>query len=127
MGAAAANGPDSAELIPLSSGALIAYYNIAGTASTSTVDLPKRLDAVASAIATLVPVYTLEEGGTLRPLTKLELVLSEFAGGGSMLVHRDRDLVHADLRIQRGDLLDALHVLQNMYRPIGSPTPSPSR
>jgi hypothetical protein len=122
MGAAAAVWPDSAEFIPLSSGALIAYYNIAGTASTSAGDLPKRLDAVAHAIASLVPIYTLDEGGLLRPLTKLELALSEFAGGGSMLVHRDRDLVHADLRIQRRDLLDALHALQDVYR---RPTPSP--
>jgi hypothetical protein len=118
MGAAStASSPHSAELISLSSAALIAYYNVAGKSGT-VGDLSPRLDAVAAAIASLVPVYTVdEEGAPLRPLTKLELTLADFRGGGSALVHRDRDLTHSDLRIHRGDLLDAIHALQDIYRP----------
>jgi hypothetical protein len=50
-----------------------------------------------------------------RPLTKLELTLAEFRGGAAQLVHRDRDLVHTDLRINRCDLLEAIHAMQEMY------------
>jgi hypothetical protein len=109
----------SAEFISLSSAALIAYYNIAGNHQPSaTLEFAQRLDAVASAIASLVPVYTLdEEGSPLRPLTTLELALAEFTGGATQLVHRDRDLIHSDLRINRGDLLYAIHAMQDLYRP----------
>jgi hypothetical protein len=118
MGAASvASSPDSAEFISLSSAALIAYYNVAGNPPpTATREFALRLDAVASAIASLVPVYTAEESGKLlRPLTKLELTLAEFRGGAAQLVHRDRDLAHTDLRINRRDLLEAIHAMQEMY------------
>jgi hypothetical protein len=119
MGAAGtASSPDSAEFVSLSSAVLIAYYNIVGeSSSTEARDLPERLDAVATAVASLVPVYVIDEAGApLRPLTKLELTLAEFRDGGAALVHRDRDLRHADLRIRRCDLLEAMHTLQALYR-----------
>jgi hypothetical protein len=119
MGAAhTASSPDSAELVSLSSAVLIAYYNIVGErSSTETCELPARLDAIATALASLVPIYTIEEAGApLRPLTKLELALAEFRDGGATLVHRDRELRHADLRIHRCDLLEAMHALQDVYR-----------
>jgi hypothetical protein len=120
MGAGStASSPDSAEFVPLSSAALIAYYNIAGERSNIEArELPARLDAVASALASLVPVYIIDEtGASMRPLTKLELALAEFRGGGAKLVRRDRDLTHSGLRINRCDLLEAIHALQDIYRP----------
>jgi hypothetical protein len=121
MGAArTASSPDPAEFISLSSAALIVYYNIAGNPppATATRDFARRLDAVATAIASLVPVYTIdEEGAPLRPLTKLELALAEFRGGAAQLVHRDRDLTHTDLRISQCDLLEAIHAMQDVNRP----------
>ena len=109
----------SAEFISLSSAVVIAYYNIAGNHQPSaTVEFAQRLDAVATAIASLVPVYTVdEEGSPPRPLSKLELALAEFSGGATQLVHRDRPLIHSDLRINRVDLLDAIHAMQDLYRP----------
>ena len=118
MGAARiASSPDTAEFISMSSAALIAYYNIAGNPppATATHEFAQRLNAVATAIASLVPVYTVDgEGAPPRPLTKLELALAEFCGGATQLVHRDRDLVHTDLRVSQHDLLEAIHMLQDV-------------
>jgi hypothetical protein len=113
MGAVStASPPDVAELISLSSAALIAYYNISGGSVEHCVgELLPRLNAVAAAIASLVPVYIVNEGAA-RPLTKLELALSEFGGGGANLVHRVRNLTYYDLRVHRRDLLEAMHALQ---------------
>jgi hypothetical protein len=115
MGAAStASWPDIAELIPLSSAALIAYYNISvQSADTRASELAPRLDAVATAIASLVPVYIVEDG-IARRLSKLELMLCEIRGGGARLVHRD--LTCTDLRVSRCDLLEAIHALQDAPR-----------
>jgi hypothetical protein len=114
---------EHAELLPLSSAALTAYYNIAGGARsvTDTAVLQRRLDAVATAIASIVPIYTKETpDAPLRPLTKIELALADFCGGGATLVHRDRDRTHTDLRVEPRDLLEAIHVLQELHRPVSS-------
>jgi len=121
MGAAnTASSPDSAEFISLSSAVLIAYYNIAGSPPPATApqEFAQRLDAIATAIASLVPVYTVDEaGGSPRRLTKLELLLARFSGGATLLAHRDRDLTHTDLRIKSSDLLEAMHILQDIHAP----------
>jgi hypothetical protein len=113
MGAVStASPPDVAELISLSSAALIAYYNISGGSVERCVgELLPRLNAVAAAIASLVPVYIVD-AEVVRPLTRLELALSEFDGGGANLVHRVRNLTYCDLRVHRRDLLEAMHALQ---------------
>ena len=108
----ATSPPDVAELISLSSAVLITYYNISGgSAGTGVGELLPRLNLVAAAIASLVPIYIVD-AEVARPLTRLELALSEFGGGGTHLVHRVRNRTYCDLRVHRRDLLEAMHALQ---------------
>jgi hypothetical protein len=57
------------------------------------------------------------EGGVPRVLTRVELMLGRFEGGGRRLVRRDRSLMHGDLRIRRADLLEAIERLTRMHAP----------
>ena len=107
------------EFIPLAAGARMAYERVLGTSSGyGGPELQRRLDSVATQLAAIAPVYTADmEGGVLRVLTRVELMLGRFEGGGRRLVHRDRSLTHGDLQIRRADLLEAIERLTRMHAP----------
>lgn len=65
-----------------------------------------------------MPIYA-KENGAPRVVTRIELMLARFEGGGARLVHRDRALVHSDLRVRRIDLADAIERLHHAHRPAG--------
>ena len=102
-------------LVPLPLGALIACESVAGRLPEDSAARERRCNAIAAQIAGLVPIYT-REGGAPRVVTRVELMLARFEGGGDRLVHRDRSLVHGDLRIRRIDLAEAIERLRRLHR-----------
>jgi hypothetical protein len=106
-------------LVPLPLAAALACESIAGQLPDDPPGRERRCNAVAAQIAGLVPVYA-RENGVPRVLTRVELMLARFVGGGARLVHRDRALVHGDLRIRRLDLAEAIERLRHAHRPAGS-------
>jgi len=109
---------DELALVPLPLAALIACESVAGRLPEDTSGRVRRCNAAAAQIAALVPIYA-KENGAPRVVTRIELMLARFEGGGARLVHRDRALVHSDLRIRRIDLADALERLLHAHRPAG--------
>ena len=103
-------------LVPLPLAALLACESIAGPLPEDSPARERRCNAVAAQIAGLVPVYA-RENGVPRLLTRVELTLARFEGGGARLVHRDRAVVYGDLRIRRLDLAEALERLCHAHRP----------
>lgn len=106
------------EFIPLAAGARTAYESVVGTSCGSdSYELQRRFDSAATQLAAIAPVYTADmESGLPRLLTRVELMLGRFQGGGAKLVHRDRSLTHGDLRIRRVDLVEAIACLKRMHR-----------
>lgn len=112
--------PSDAELefLPLPLAALAAYESVVGRPPDENADRERRCNAVAAQLAAIAPIYTVEKpGGAPRVVTRIELMLARFEGGGARLVHRDRVLTHPDLRIRRIDLLEALERLKRANRP----------
>lgn len=112
--------PSDAELefLPLPGAVVTAYGSLAGRLPDEAADRERRCNALAAQLAAVVPIYTVEmPGGAPRVLTRTELMLARFEGGGARLVHRDRLLSHADLRIRRIDLHEALERLKSPKRP----------
>lgn len=112
--------PSDAELefLPLPAAALIAYGSMAGRLPDEDADRERRCNAMAAQLAAVAPIYTVEkQGAAPREVTRVELMLARFEGGGARLVHRDRTLTHPDLRIRRIDLLEALERLKRANRP----------
>lgn len=101
------------ELVPLHAAVLRVYAAIAGRPPEEDADRERRCNALAAQLALLAPLYTIElAGGPPRLLTRIELMLARFEGGGARLVHRDRLLSHGDLRIRRIDLAEAMERLR---------------
>jgi hypothetical protein len=109
---------DELALVPLPLGALMACESVAGRLPEDSAARERRCNATAAQLAGLVPIYT-RENGVPRVVTRVELMLARFEGGGDRLVHRDRSLVHGDLRIRRIDLSDAIERLRRLHRPAG--------
>jgi hypothetical protein len=109
---------DELALLPLPLAALIACESVAGRLPDDLPGRERRCNAAAAQIAALVPIYVRENGGP-RIVTRTELMLARFEGGGARLVHRDRTLVHGDLRIRRIDLAEAIERLHHAHRPAG--------
>jgi hypothetical protein len=107
---------DELALVPLPLGALIACESVAGRLPEDNAGRERRCNAAAAQIAALVPIYA-RENGAPRIVTRTELMLARFEGGGARLVHRDRMLVHRDLRIRRIDLTEAIERLHHAHRP----------
>jgi hypothetical protein len=107
---------DELALVPLPLGAMIACESVAGRLPDDIAGRERRCNAAAAQIAALVPIYA-GENGTPRIVTRTELMLARFEGGGTRLVHRDRTLVHCDLRIRRIDLAEAIERLHHAHRP----------
>jgi hypothetical protein len=105
-------------LVPLPLAAALACETIVGRLPDDMPGRERRCNAVAAQIAALVPIYV-KENGTPRVVTRIELMLARFEGGGARLVHRDRSLVYGDLRIRRIDLADAIERLHRAHRPAG--------
>jgi len=109
---------DELALVPLPLAAQAACQSVAGRLPEDLGGRERRCNAVAAQIAALVPIYT-QENGVPRVVTRIELMLARFEGGGARLVHRDRTLVHQDLRIRRIDLAEAIERLKQAHRPPG--------
>jgi hypothetical protein len=107
---------DELALVPLPLAARIACESVAGRLPDDAAGRERRCNAAAAQLAALVPIYV-RENGAPRVVTRTELMLARFDGGGARLVHRDRALSHDDLRIRRIDLAEAIERLRHAHRP----------
>ena len=107
---------DELALVPLPLAAALTYESVAGRLPEDEAARERRCNAIAAQLASFAPIYT-EENGVPRVVTRTELMLARFEGGGARLVHRDRVLVHAGLRIRRLDLAEAIERLKRLHRP----------
>jgi hypothetical protein len=106
---------DELALVPLPLAAAIAWESVAGRLPDDLPGQERRCNAVAAQIAALVPIYA-KENGVPRVITRTELMLARFEGGGARLIYRDRTLVQQDLRIRRIDLAEAIEHLRHAHR-----------
>ena len=107
---------DELSLVPLALAAAAACESVAGRLPEDEAGRERRCNAIAAQLAAFAPIYTMENGMP-RVVTRIELMLARFEGGGARLVHRDRMLVQDGLRIRRIDLAEAIERLKRLHRP----------
>ena len=103
---------NGAEFVALSTAAAVVYHQIAGATTESTDEVIEVLNAVASAIANVAPIYTSDRPtGTPRQLAPIELIHCRFERGATVL-KTSFGLEYGNLSIRRDDMRSALAILR---------------
>ena len=115
------------EHVPMSVAAATTFHRVHGTTKTIVTrkDYDDALNIAASALSTLVPVYTLDRQRSRRELT-INLVTQRFALGATQLRSTDGNVVD-ELSVQRSDLLFALSIIRRAGLPFSFALLAPER
>jgi hypothetical protein len=98
--------------LALSTAAAVVYHQIAGATSESADEIIDVLNAVASAIANVAPIYTADRpSGTPRQLAPIELIHCRFERGATVL-KTSFGLEYRHLSIRRDDMRTAIAILR---------------